>query len=141
MDAITKNLHKESLCSIFFIFCFFVLFLLGTNGTITRSQQRGSLNFFFFFFFGCFWAQVGAIAKLQQRRSFSSPFFSFPLTLLFFFSSLLFPICFLVLVRKFVLFCFVVFATLVNENLEKKQRFLEKRNRRQLNWQMAWEVS
>ncbi len=34
--------------------------------------------------------------------------------MLLLFSSLLFPFCFLVSVRKFVLFCFVVFATLVD---------------------------
>jgi hypothetical protein len=43
-------------------------------------------------------------------------------------------IYFLVLVRKFILFYFVVLATLVNANSKKKQGLREKRNRPQLNW-------
>ncbi len=47
-------------------------------------------------------------------------------------------IFFLVLEKN--LFCFVVFATLVDAN-SKKQKLLENKSEFQLNWQMAWEVS
>ncbi len=62
---------------------------------------------------------MGTITKLRQRRNFSSPFFFFSFNV-FFFPSLVFPICFLVLIGKFYFIFFVVFITLVNENLKKK---------------------
>jgi hypothetical protein len=49
------------------------------------------------------------------------PLFFFSFNAIVFVSSLLFCICFLVLVRKFFLFCFVVFAILVDVNPKKKR--------------------
>ncbi len=93
---------------------------LGTNGAIARFQQRGSLSFFFSFVaFGHKWAPSPSFDK---RGTLAPPFFSFP-SMLYFPTSLLFTICFLVLVRKFVLFCFVAFATLVDPNLKKNKDF------------------
>ncbi len=52
----------------------------------------------------------------------SSFFFFFSFNVVFF-PSLVLPIYFLVLVRKFVLFSFVVFATLVDANPEKNKDY------------------
>jgi len=86
------------------------------------SKGGAWVHFFlvFFFLFCCFWAQVGHHqALIEEELRLPPPFFSF--NVVGFFPSQLFPICFLMLVRKFILFCFVVFATLVNANSKKNR--------------------
>ncbi len=95
--AALPGLNKEELEFFSFFSFFFPLFLLflGTSGRHRQALVEGELRLPLFFF------------------SFNATFFFFP--------SLLLPICFLVLVRKFVLFCFVVFASLVNANPKRNK--------------------
>jgi hypothetical protein len=90
----SPNLNKGGGCALFFLFFFFFKFFLGANWCHHQASVEGELQL---------------------------PLFFFSFNVAIFFPSLLFPICFLVLVRKFVLFCFVIFATLVDANLEKNK--------------------
>jgi hypothetical protein len=63
---------------------------------------------------------VGSIIKLRQRGLWL-PLFFFSFDVVVFYLSLLLRIYFLVLVRKFILFYFVVLATLINANSKKNK--------------------
>ncbi len=117
-----KFLHRGLLRSLFFIACFSILLPLGTDGTIIRFQQKGSLSsisfsFFLLLFLGAHGHHCQALAEEELQL----PLFFFSFNAAIFFPSLLLPIYFMVLVRKFVLFCFVVFATLVDVNPKKNK--------------------
>jgi hypothetical protein len=108
--------------SLFFIFCFFVLLFLGTNGT-TPSFSKGELELLFFFFLLLLLGASGRHHQASAQGELQLPlfFFSFNVTILF--SLVLLLICFPKLVRKFALFCFVVFTTLVDANPKKNKDY------------------
>jgi hypothetical protein len=62
-----KFQHKGNLCSLFFILCFSVLLFWIPMAPSLGFSKGGAWAHFFLVFFSllcCFWAQVGAIAKL-----------------------------------------------------------------------------
>jgi hypothetical protein len=82
---------------------------------------------------------VGAIAKLQQKGSFGSPFFLFSFNAVFF-SLIVILYLFSGVDKKVFCMFFCGFCNFGRCKPPQKKGLLKKRSKVQLNWQMAWEV-